>query len=259
MGCTQSHKQTLDNGDVYKKTAPRSNGSTKPQENRGDDTFSQQHKDILRETWKIISANRQEKGVAIFIQIFQERPDLQKYFPFKNVHGDELLHNIMFRSHALRFINAVDTTIQSLDALEVALIPVLHHLGKQHVPIVGFNPEDLPIFMASLLRVFEKELEMDASTGDVHEAWAKLGEFIALKMTEGYNEAIREQNNDCIKDTTNEAGTDSMQQSYAYQGDVTRNGKNEKEQADGVKENGISQCPVVEAEDVKLDCDTKLS
>ena len=156
--------------------------------NTGDDTFSQDHKRILRDTWNVLSADKQNKGIVIFLQIFHERPDIKELFPFKDLSDEALLHNPLFRSHAMRFMHAVDITIQNLDALDLALIPVLHQLGRRHVTIAGFRLEMLPVFMSSLLHV-EKGLGNQCSN-DVCEAWVYLANFIANKITEGYQEEV---------------------------------------------------------------------
>ena len=138
MGCTQSYS-VVQQDNICRKGD--TNGDLKLQESPGDGTFSIEDKKIIRETWKQISMDRQEKGIAIFVQIFSECPQAQKLFPFKDCNGYELLQNSKFRSHALRFLNAVDTTVQGLDAPDVALVPVLHHLGKIHGWIPGFLHE----------------------------------------------------------------------------------------------------------------------
>ena len=199
MGCTQA-KSVLEKDGVYTKTIPESNGNLTHSGNTGDDTFSEGHKDILRMTWKTISMNRQEKGISIFVQIFSECPDAKKFFIFNDLSGDDLLQNPIFRSHSLRFINVVDTTIQNLDALDVAIIPVLHQLGKLHGWMSGFLHEYLPIFMNSILHVFQQELGK-AWTNEVADAWGGLAAFIALKVTEGYNEALEDKKNESITDT----------------------------------------------------------
>ncbi len=153
MGCTLS-QQCYDKEGVYTKSNGQSaKGHVKliPPQNCGDETFTQQEKQILRETWKLVSTDRQEQGMAIFIEIFRKWPDLQMLFPFKNCSHDELLQQPMFRSHALRFINSIDTTIHSLDALDVALIPVLHQLGKTHVNINIDLPKYMHVFMHAII------------------------------------------------------------------------------------------------------------
>ena len=192
MGCTQSHSPAeQDNANKEDNV----NGDHNHPESSGDDTFSHQHKDILKQTWKQISIDRQDKGIAIFVKIFNVCPDAQMFFPFKDCTGDDLLHEPRFRSHALRFINAVDTTIQGLDAPAVALVPVLHHLGKIHGWIPGFLSTYLPVFMDAILYVFEQEMG-DKWTQEVSQAWNELADFIAAKVTEGYTLHQEEQSDD---------------------------------------------------------------
>ena len=133
MGCTISQDdKTLPNNHCNNNNGRPSaaslhqNGSaTAATMDMGDQYFSQHQKRLLRDTWKMISEDQQNHGVDIFLRIFHHKPETKKLFPFGHLPDDELLQNPVFRSHAKRFMHAVDTTIQNLDALEVALIPVL--------------------------------------------------------------------------------------------------------------------------------------
>ena len=157
----------------------------------GDDTFSERSKYLLRETWKTLSVDRIANGIKIFQQIFISCPEAKNLFSFKNLSGDELLQNSLFRMHAVRFIHAIDAIVQSLDALDIATIPVLHRLGKAHVWIVGFHMGLLPTFLSALLQVFGRELGK-RFTQEVHDAWFQLAKFITTHMIRGYNEAMEE-------------------------------------------------------------------
>ena len=128
MGCTTSHEKDPLPDDAYCKSTPSSHKNGRAPTatmDMGDQYFSQHQKRLLRETWKIISEDQQNHGVKLFLRIFHHKPETKKLFPFGHLSDDDLLHNVVFRSHAKRFMHAVDTTIQNLDALEVALIPVL--------------------------------------------------------------------------------------------------------------------------------------
>ena len=148
-------------------------------------TFHKIKKKILRETWMILGKQKQKHGEDIFIRIFEKKPVTKQLFPFRDVEGEDLLRNPLFCSHAKRFMHAIEITIQNLDALDVALVPVLYRLGEKHGWIDGFKKEYLPVFTGSIQEVFAEALGTKC-TKQVREAWGHLGRFIGEKMHEGY-------------------------------------------------------------------------
>ena len=115
--------------------------------------------------------------------------ETKQLFPFRDLEGEDLIKDVMFRSQAKRFMNAIETTIHHLNALDLILAPVLHRLGEKHVKIPGFKIEYLSIFIEAMLDVFAEELGK-LFTKEVRAAWKHLGRFIAGKMIEGYQDAL---------------------------------------------------------------------
>ena len=118
MGCSISNQgftkdQHIDN--AYRGSFYRSLKSI-PTE-RGDEYFSDNEKKILRKTWDILAKDKEKHGIAIFICIFEKMPVTKQLFPFRDVEHEELMSNVLFRSHAKRFMHAVESTIPHFDAL----------------------------------------------------------------------------------------------------------------------------------------------
>ena len=181
MGCRQSKTDLLaENEDDMKSSSPIVISSCP---DLSDQYFSQHQKTVLRETWKLIDG--ENHGIAIFLRIFERNPTAQHHFPFRGLSVDDLLQNPAFRAHATRFMHAIGTTIKNLDALDVALIPILYRLGEVHGWISGFMDVYLPVFISSILDTLFEQLG-DKVTADVREAWVHLGEFISEKLKEGY-------------------------------------------------------------------------
>jgi len=56
-------------------------------------------------------------GARVFLRIFQLVPDARKLFRFDGMSEMELVVNGLFRTHASRFIRAIDLAVNNLDAL----------------------------------------------------------------------------------------------------------------------------------------------
>ena len=167
------------------------NGSSKVvirEQDMSDDHFSQHQKNILRETWTII--NSRDHGVEIFTLIFERKPSAKKLFPFRDLQGKDLLENPLFRAHAARFMSAISSIIENLDALDVAFIPTLNRLGAVHGWIVGFEEEYLNVFIASIIHVIIKYIG-EKNSEEVEETWTHLGQFLKDKLMEGYTQSAK--------------------------------------------------------------------
>ena len=145
---------------------------------------------VTQRTWsQLQSGEVQAMGVTIFLRIFELAPETKKTFPaFRNLSKEELVTNVMFRSHATRFMKAVEVTMNNLDALDVIIIPNLKQLGRVHTGINGFKVEYLDVFEVAMEEVWTAELgkQFDDAT---RKAWKKIFHLITSKVMEGYEDA----------------------------------------------------------------------
>lgn len=144
-----------------------------------------------RTTWVRLQATRnmQAMGVKIFLRIFELEPETKEAFEsFRTLSRDELVTNVLFRSHATRFMKAVEVTMNNLDALDVIIVPNLKHLGRLHTDFSGFHVEYLKAFEVAMEEVWEEELGGSVFSGDCQLAWRKIFGLITSKVMEGYNE-----------------------------------------------------------------------
>lgn len=145
-------------------------------------------------TWVRLQATRnmQAMGVKIFLRIFDLEPATKQAFEsFRNLTREELVTNVLFRSHATRFMKAVEVTMNNLDALDVIIVPNLKHLGRLHTDFSGFYVEYLKAFDVAMDEVWAEELG-SVFTGDCRQAWKKIFGLITSKVMEGYNETKAE-------------------------------------------------------------------
>ena len=79
--------------------------------------------DAIRETWRLIHA----KGALnvsnrIFLFIFQLKPEVKSYFPFRGVWGDKLFAHPQFRDHVTRFVSTIDAVVENVNDIENEVI-----------------------------------------------------------------------------------------------------------------------------------------
>ncbi|KAI0237414.1 hypothetical protein LSAT2_012060 [Lamellibrachia satsuma] len=195
MGCTSSREKDP-SGETYERR--RCGGDS-------DDFLTEHQKTLVRDTWRLLSDDLVSRGSMIFLYIFKKRPSAKELFPFRDVEGDALLRNAMFKGHGKRFMHAVETTVMNLDALDVILVPTLYQLGKRHAYITDIFIDYQAVFKDAIIDTFEQELG-PACTADVRQAWTLLFDFIGSKLLEGYDVGMRDrrvaESADAKEDTT---------------------------------------------------------
>src|SRR5688572_11163735 len=115
---------------------PASSAQTSPSSSSSSaerDLLSDEERKVVLETWALLSSApgaTQETGVRILLRFFELAPDAKNAFPsFRNLAESDLPRNLLFRSHALRFMRAVEAVMINIDLLELTVIPNLLSLG----------------------------------------------------------------------------------------------------------------------------------
>lgn len=131
------------------------------------------------------SSGLQETGVLFFLRFFQLAPDAKEAFPFRDLDDPELLRrNIVFRSHAMRFMRAVEAVTANLDLLDLTVIPNLLSLGRRHTSIHGFQAKYLRVFEEAMTDVWSEILGQKFNK-TARTAWKKIFHLIADTLLQG--------------------------------------------------------------------------
>ena len=157
-----------------------------------DIVISEKQKIIIRRTWKVLSADMKDTGIAVFLRIFNDNPEIKQLFPYRDKEIHQLLHTSEFKRHASRFMHAVGMGVANLDELEKSMSPTLLTLGKQHYTCVGFRPIYFEIFYRAIVKVFREKLGL-CYTAECEEAWCLVLVFMMEKLKKGYHLASIEQ------------------------------------------------------------------
>ena len=155
---------------------------------KNESFISNENKEFVKRTWRIISSDIQEVGAKIFISIFDINPLVKEIFQCDTLEGDALLKNKRFRGHATRFMQAIGVTVDNIDDLHGVVGPMLEDLGRQHHTFDRFKPGYWDCFTEAILQVWKDQMRY-RFTAEVESAWKTLFAFIILKLKDGYQQA----------------------------------------------------------------------
>jgi hypothetical protein len=164
-------------------------------------TFSDEEKHVIRSTWKVLSSQTDTLATDIFLRIFELRPEIKDFFPFRTATGDALVQHPYFRGHSMRFINAVSMTVLNLGAWEVILIPSLHQLGNHHTRIPGFTTDMFEGFYHAMNDVWSRHLGRSYNT-TTRKIWCKIFRFLIDQVKVGYFEGLSTPTRNKTQDNT---------------------------------------------------------
>ncbi|ELT92307.1 hypothetical protein CAPTEDRAFT_198978 [Capitella teleta] len=151
--------------------------------------LTQNQKLGAKSTWEFLchTSTPTERGMRVFLRIFEIAPVTKTLFPFKDMPNEDLHRNSLFKGHATRFMKSVEFTMQNLDALDVIVNPTLVSIGNKHVHIKGFHPDYLDTFQTALIDIWDEDLGKKFSK-ETKEAWIKIFALITRKVFEGFQE-----------------------------------------------------------------------
>jgi len=157
-------------------------------------TLTDDERQLIDATWKQLvnsfeSNGEEELGVRIFMRIFQLNPEIRGAFPtFDDLHDLEAMRrNVFFRCHGRRFVRAVRSVVDNMDALDVTAVPNLDRLGRIHRDFHGFRTDYLRTFEEAMEDVWKEMLgrKFDKAT---RRAWRKVIKLITSTVLHGYEE-----------------------------------------------------------------------
>ncbi|GMT25040.1 hypothetical protein PFISCL1PPCAC_16337, partial [Pristionchus fissidentatus] len=122
--------------------------------------MSTEDRNLLRESWKLLSKNIADTAYLIFEMIFSQSPDCKQLFPFMRISDGSKKRSPEMEFHALRFMQVMESMVNSLDRPS-ALSPLLDNLGRVHGRLAlsrGFKPHHWGVFIECTLFHFRRVL-----------------------------------------------------------------------------------------------------
>ena len=115
----------------------------------------------------------------------------------RDLHGEKLLDDPVFKSHAAGFLQIVGQVASHLmeGDLEAKVGPNLMMLGARHAAVQGFDLYFVEIFTKCMHFTWGNALG-EEYTEDVRDAWSAVFDFIVKKMQDGYYIYKDDQQND---------------------------------------------------------------
>ncbi|KAF8370486.1 glb-7 [Pristionchus pacificus] len=122
--------------------------------------MSQDDRNLLRESWKLITRNIEDTAYLIFEMIFSQSPDCKQLFPFMRIIDSSKKRSPEMEFHALRFMQVMESMVNSLDR-PTSISPLLDNLGRVHGRLAlsrGFKPHHWGVFIECTLFHFRRVL-----------------------------------------------------------------------------------------------------
>lgn len=189
MGCTSS---IYDKQMLYPNTSKRRNKKrlliTKfAFDNTCIGTVTAEERMIVTKTWKIMAKDLPGNGLQVFLRIFEIAPDVKKLFSIEHERHSDVVRNVMIRSHASRFMQAIGAAVDRINDLDRSndLDRLLHCLGQQHTHYVGFSPDFFEVFYEALMWQWERNMDK-TFTQEVADAWSHVFAYVMWRLKEGY-------------------------------------------------------------------------
>lgn len=140
----------------------------------------------IRDTWREISRDLAGNGSRVFLRIFELCPSVRSLFNFRFLSDEDLLNDSLFRTHASRFMQAVDLVLLNIDALDIIITQNLIRLGRHHARIDNFRLEYLDVFQTAMMDVWRMVLGPTRFNRKCRRAWRKIFRLITSKVLEGF-------------------------------------------------------------------------
>ena len=156
-----------------------------------DIIIPESEKAIIKAQWPLLSKDVKGNGSAVFMKIFKQYPEIKNLFRCNGVDDMQLPENAEFKAHAIRFMQAVGTAVDSIDDLDTSMSRTLLSLGKQHVNFTGFKPIYFEAFYDAISTVWKDVLGSDYTVQSA-DAWSHVLVFIMETLKKGYHLASLE-------------------------------------------------------------------
>ncbi|KAM3919953.1 neuroglobin [Leptodactylus fuscus] len=151
-----------------------------------ENDLSEPQKELIRDTWQIVTQDQIHHGTVLFTRLFELEPDLVFLFQYNSANFSsvqECLNSSEFTEHIRKVMTVIDAAVQSLDSLP-SLEEYLTGLGRKH-RATGVKLESFNTVGESLLYALESGLG-ETFTSDTRDAWSKLYTIVVSAMSQGW-------------------------------------------------------------------------
>uniref|UniRef100_A0A914XCJ0 Globin family profile domain-containing protein n=1 Tax=Plectus sambesii TaxID=2011161 RepID=A0A914XCJ0_9BILA len=151
--------------------------------------LSARQKQLIKTAWT--ESNRKGTHAAgewIFHRIFSNRPELKTLFKLENVSLNKMTNEPQFQKHARVFTDVLEMSVDSMDALDDSLGPLLVSYGSRHATFVvehGFRAEYWDAFSVAMCE-YAASWKIKNNRVETIQAWRLLVLFLVNKVKQGF-------------------------------------------------------------------------
>ncbi|OWF46877.1 globin C, coelomic-like [Mizuhopecten yessoensis] len=154
--------------------------------------FSDNQIDTIRSTWPILSRDMVGIGEKVFFRIFLEEPKIKTVFKnFSYIDENNLRQSKIFIDHVTKFMQVVDSVVDSLEKPKTEIQHTLLMLGAKHATFDGFDIEHFAVYIKVLMSVWETAIG-EEFIPEVRESWNIVFTYIVRYLCQGYELFILE-------------------------------------------------------------------
>ncbi|KAK3093355.1 hypothetical protein FSP39_014452 [Pinctada imbricata] len=151
-----------------------------PTMNIAREKFTDEQKEIVRETWNIVREDIAKIGVVTFLRLFEKNPDLKDLFvPFRGMDMNQLRQHEGLREHGLRVMGSIEKCVARIDSPR-RFDAMLTELGHKHV-VFNIKPDYFELLGPQLITAIKPAIG-EKWTPEVEEAWMNFYHLIVYTM-----------------------------------------------------------------------------
>ncbi|XP_071110294.1 neuroglobin-like [Haliotis cracherodii] len=148
--------------------------------------LSEEHKELLKETWITLKGDISKVGVITFMKLFETHPDVQDAFlPFRGLSTTDMEQSAILRAHALRVMMTVDKCLNRIDSPS-KVEGLMGELGRRHLNY-NIKPEYIDMMGEQFIYALRTNLD-DRWSPELEKAWIALFNMMKFYMRRGLTE-----------------------------------------------------------------------
>ncbi|XP_067830899.1 x globin [Heptranchias perlo] len=149
--------------------------------------LSEEQKELIQESWKILHQDITRVGIIMFIRLFETHPECKDvFFLFRDIDDlQQLKMSKELQSHGLRVMSFIEKSVARLTQ-EDKLEQLAFELGRSHC---RYNaPPKYYEYVGTQFIAVVRPILKEKWTPEVEEAWKRLFDYLTIMMKRGYRE-----------------------------------------------------------------------
>ncbi|XP_051572213.1 cytoglobin-1-like [Myxocyprinus asiaticus] len=153
------------------------------------ETLTEEDVCVIQDTWRPVSDNKENAGVAVLVRFFGNFPSAKQYFSqFRDIQDpEEMRQSPQLKKHALRVMNALNMLVENLRDGD-KINSIFQQLGTAHAVRHKVDPVYFKILAGVILEVLVEAFPQSFGAKSVQGSWSKLMGVLYWQMNRVYAE-----------------------------------------------------------------------